>query len=151
MNGVPPTAFLPPYTTFVRTSSSGFVIGSTFKIGRKIDRLAVYPLRPGIETIDFGQCKTFFRRLRNAFIRFLSPAVINREQTFFDLMKEENIIKLTSRRGKGNYEIGDWKRIGSLKYSHDEQQAAAIGSTWKWGSFHDGSKVHEMLPYPSVL
>jgi len=134
LNLLPHDAFLPKYTTFVRTTKTRFVPGSTFTVNNNLNDISEYQenerSQKSPEAEYISKVKSFFRKFRNQFISACSRNVIDREQSFFNVVTDAGIQKLEPRRLRTG--IDDWKRISRIDYEDGKPQSAAFGSTFKW-------------------
>jgi len=155
---LPPKDFLPRYSTFVKTSKSRFVVGSTFTFPEYLACHVegyTFNLPAPHNKVDLGQIKGFFRKLRNGFIRKIAPNVIDREQNFFDAMVTAGVERLDV--GRKERAMDSWKRAVKVPYDDGKPQSSAFGTTWKWDKMARGQKcmkcwlLHRFCELPPVV
>jgi hypothetical protein len=84
---------LPAYSTFVRTSSWRFVVGSSFTIHETVtDELTTFDRREEMEA-SFRRTQRCFRAVRNSYIRYIVPDVLDRETEWANAMRKTGITR----------------------------------------------------------
>ena len=135
---LPHAQYLPQYTTFVRSTSSPFVVGSTYILNRYLQSSSdiQFELFPQDDADGIRITTRNFRSIRNNFISKISNSTLRREQTFANLMSAADIGRLDPTRSL--HDVEDFDQCSSA-YHHplaESGQHASIGVTYSGNLFY---------------